>query len=48
MFAPGLQKDLNDASNDVTESFSYPVVTELIEDRFWGSKDWYKLKINPD
>lgn len=44
MFAPGLQKDSIDASDDVTESFSYPVVTELIEDRFWGSKDWYTLK----
>lgn len=44
MFPPGLQKDSNDASDDVTESFSYPVVTELIEDRFWGSKDWFKLK----
>lgn len=39
MFAPGLQKDSNDASDDVTESFSYPVVTELIKDRFWGFKD---------
>lgn len=44
MFAPGLQKDSNDASDVVTQSFSYPVVTELIEDHFWGSKDWYKLK----
>lgn len=38
------KKTRNDASDDVTESFSYPVVTELIEDRFWGSKDWFKLK----